>query len=64
MKKIIGKKILFYDTVSSTMDLAKKLIGNDNDIGTIIVAQIKLMVEVVITGNGYLMVEMHCFLSF
>ena len=39
MKKIIGKKILFYDTVISTMDLAKKLIGNVNDIGTIIVAQ-------------------------
>ena len=39
MEKIIGKKILFYDTVISTMDLAKKLIGNVNDIGTIIVAQ-------------------------
>jgi len=39
MKKIIGKKILFYDTVISTMDLAKKLIGNVDDIGTIIVAQ-------------------------
>jgi|TARA_B100001750_G_C15521730_1_gene612163 BirA family biotin operon repressor/biotin-[acetyl-CoA-carboxylase] ligase len=39
MKKIIGKKILFYDTVISTMDLAKKLIGNVNDIGTIIVAE-------------------------
>ncbi len=39
MKKIIGKKILFYDTVTSTMDLAKKLVGDVNDIGTIIVAK-------------------------
>ena len=38
MKKIIGIIILFYDSVISTMDLAKKLIGNVNDIGTIIVA--------------------------
>ena len=35
MEKIIGKKILFYDTVISTMDLAKKLIGNVDDIGTL-----------------------------
>ena len=39
MKKIIGKKILFFDTVTSTMDLAKKLVGDVNDIGTIIVAK-------------------------